>query len=726
MRVPALFGIVPVLALFACAAAAQTPARDFATYRPTTQAVRIEPSQAPVIDGDISDAVWNRAKPIDEFYQLEPQEGAAPSERTVVRVLYDENNLYFSVMAYDGGEVTARLKQRDGSLGDDDIVRIYLDPDMTRRNGYIFEVNPLSARREGLIQNNTDVFYQWNTLWSAKARILKNGWSAEVAIPFRSISYGSRTDWGFDLFRLIRRKSERIRWSSVNKVIASQDITRSGTLTGIHGIREGMGLDVQAFALSRYSRVWDAPHEGDGISFRPSGNIYYKVTPSLTGTLTYNTDFSDAPLDQRRVNTSRFNLFYPERRDFFLQDAASFEFGGGMLRTDPDPNAAPFFSRRIGIVNNQPVNILGGVKLSGEYEGIGIGAMSVGTARGGGADEQVLSVGRLTMPVLEESKLGMIVTNGNPTGLSDNTVVGGDFQFRDSALYGDKILQADFFFERSFDSKAGDDNAFGMRIDFPNEPWKGAFRFKQVGEHFKPALGWVSWPGIRDYRGYAAYRERLDDSFLRWWEVGVWTNLVTDLDNNIQTLFNYDVWFLFYTEAGDAFTLEAWEDRETTPAFNLPHAIAVPAGTYTMPTLHFRAETAPGRFLSTYFDLQHGGFYGGKLLQIDTTVTMRPNNTFAVSGRHITKQISAPGGNVAIHVASLDLSANVTPDMEVRSQVQYDNISKDLELSLRYRWEFEPGAELLVVLGDNATLAGNYYQSHASNFSVRLGKTFRL
>jgi hypothetical protein len=716
-------GLWAVLTL--TAAAAQAP-HDFSTWRPSTAAMHIAPSEAPKIDGDISDAVWAKAPAISEFYQLEPKEGVLADERTVVRVLYDDDNLYFAIQADDPAPVTARIKQRDGGIDSDDIIRIYLDPDLTRRNGYIFEINPLGARREGLVQNNADVIYQWNTLWSAKARITPQGWTAEVVIPFRSISYGHRHDWGFDLFRLVRQKNERIRWSSVNKTIGSQDISHSGTLTGIDGINNGLGIDVQAFALARARKTWDAPGNDSGFSFRPSGNLFYKITPSLTGTLTTNTDFSDAPLDTRRVNIGRFSLFYPERRDFFLQDAAAFEFGGAPVNANNDPNAAPFFSRRIGIVNDEPVNILGGAKLSGDYDGIGIGALSVMTAGGAGAGEQLLSVARVTASVLDESKLGFIITNGDPTGRSDNTVGGMDFQYRKSDFMGDKQLKADVYYEHSSSSTSGQGDAFGLQIDLPNEPWNSYFRFKQVGTDFDPALGFVSRPGIREYQGRIAYKDRPSGSFIRWWQTGLWSDMVTDLDNHIQSVFNYDPWFEVMTEAGDWALVEAFEDREVVPEFSLPHNIPVPAGTYMFATVHGRVETATGRLISAIVDVQDGGYYGGKLLQTDVTLNVNPNETLTVGARHLMQQISMPGGNVSIHVESLDTSVNFTPDMYVRAQVQYDNISKAAQLSVRYRWEFAPGTELLVVVGDDATLSGHYYQSHQSQLSVRLGKTFRL
>ncbi len=721
------FAVVFALGGCGTVARAQTPPnRDFATYRPTVKATRIDPSQAPVIDGDLSDPIWSKAQVIDEFYQSDPDEGAPGSQRTTVRILYDEDNLYIAVMAYDNqpDRILGRIKQRDGSLDSDDLIRIYLDPNMTRRNGYVFDVNPLGARRDGLLQNNSSILFEWNALWSAKARILANGWSVEMAIPFRSLSYDSHADWGLEIGRAVRRRNELIRWATVNKTISSNDISREGTLTGITRVREGLGLDVQAFALTRYSKVWDAPSDGTGLSVRPSGNIYYKVTPSLTGTLTYNTDFSDAPLDQRQVNISRFGLFYPERRDFFLQDASSFEFGGLVLGTDP--NAAPFISRRIGIVNDQTVNILGGAKVSGEYEGFGVGALSVLTAGGAGVGEQLLSAARVTMPVLTESKLGLIVTNGDPTGQSQNTVTGGDFQFHDSNLFANKIVQGDVYYERSFSNKVGQDDSFGLYANFPNEPWNGFLRIKQVGQNFDPALGFVSRPGIRNYQGDIVHRERFSDSTLRWMDTGVWFDLTTGLNNQIQSR-TYDSWVGFYTAAGDFFLLEDWVDTENVSGpFTIPHNIVVPAGDYTFNTMHFHVDTASGRLLSGGIDVQCCGFYGGRILQTNEYVNLNPNDTITIGASHLMQQISMHTGNVAIQVGSFDMSVNFTPDMMLRGQAQYDNISKDLQLSLRYRWEFEPGSELLVVLGDDATLSGPYYQSHVSQFSVRLGKTFRF
>jgi len=306
------------------------PERDFDVYQPTGKATRIQAVEAPIIDGDPSDAAWAKAVPIDEFYQLDPDTGQPGSEPTVVRFLYDETNLYVSIYAYDREpeNIVATNKSRDGMLGVDDTLRIYLDPQNTRRNSYYFEMNSLGARVDALIQNNTDYIKEWNTIWTGRAMRMDDGFSVEMAIPFRDLSYDpDKPDWVVEISRNIRRKGERIRWGAISAATSFSDISNSGTLTGITGINPGLGLDIQIYGSLRYRFDWQDPKR-ETTSFRAGGNAFYKITPLLTGTLTVNPDFSDAPLDVRQVNTTRFLLFQPETRDFFLQDVATFEFGG--------------------------------------------------------------------------------------------------------------------------------------------------------------------------------------------------------------------------------------------------------------------------------------------------------------------------------------------------------------------------------------------------------------
>ena len=293
--------------------------RDFETYRPRVRATRINEDEAPNIDGDLSDPIWQRAERIDEFYQVEPLNGAIPNQKTHAYILYDRKTLYIGIYAYDTEPdlIRASQLQRDLRLRDDDGVRVLIDPFGTYRNGFIFGVNPNGARADGLTQNNNQFLGEWDGIWSANAKIVDDGWMIEYAIPFQTISFdASLDDWNLQLIRVVRRTNEEIRWSNIDQNRSRIDLSNPGLLSGLDDISSGIGLEVQTFLAGATSYDWQT--DDVDFEFNPSGNAFYKITPSLTGSLTVNTDFSDAPLDARQVNTGRFSLFFPETRDFFL------------------------------------------------------------------------------------------------------------------------------------------------------------------------------------------------------------------------------------------------------------------------------------------------------------------------------------------------------------------------------------------------------------------------
>ena len=247
-----------------------------------------------------------------------------------------------------------------------------------------------------------------------------------------------------------------------------------------------------------------------------------------------------------------------------------------------------------------------------------------------------------------------------------------------------------------------------------------------MGDNFAPALGFVARPGIREYTGQIVNRTRFSDGYVRWVEAGTWWDIYTGLDNNLQSRFN-GAWTGAYTNDGDFFLFETWNDNEKVSApFTLPRNVVVPAGDFTFEVFHGRTETSLNRPVALIFDVQCCGFFNGQLLQTDTTLDIRPDSTFSFKLRHIMDAIDLPSGKVTINIGSLDAGVNFTPDMQLLAQAQYDNVSDQFGFSLRYRWEFSPGSELLVAAGDNATIAGGRYLSHESALSIRLGHTIRL
>jgi hypothetical protein len=710
-----------------------TPVRDFNTYMPTAKATRIETAEAPVIDGDISDPVWAKAEAVSEFYQIEPNTGQPGSERTELRFLYDADNLYIAVHAYDRepDQIRFTTKNRDGSFVADDGVRIYLDPLNTRRNAYHFIVNPLGARIDELIQNNTDFVRPWNTIWAARSRIVEDGWTVEIAIPFRDLSFDpTKPDWVIDFSRDIRRRNESDRWSSISAAQRPADISRAGTLTGITDINQGLGLDIQLYGSARYRFDWQQPQR-ETKSARLSGNAFYRITPQLTGTLTVNPDFSDSPLDLLQVNTTRFNLFQPETRNFFLQDTATFEFGGrgftiGGRGSDypyPPENASPFFSRNIGLANGLPVSLIGGTKLSGEYAGLGIGALSVVTnGTGDTKRSQVLSVARVTKTI-GESKAGILITNGDPTGRSKNTLAGADFQFRDSNWTPGKILQSDFYYQRSFSDTKGEDDSFGVAVNYPNEPIGVDVRFKQVGRNFFPALGFVNRTSIRQFDGVALYRRR--DLGWRWLDVGTSWYFVTSLNNHLESREN-SIWSGIALRSGDEFYVKAFDDYEDVPAtFKVAGKVPVPAGRYHWTNGSVSFQTAVVRPYSASLEVLCCSFYNGSYLRADFKTDFRANATFQLTPHYTFTHIDLPGGLLNIHAITTDFIISFTPDMQLVNQVQFDNVSERFALSMRYRWEYEPGQEIFVSVGQSALIPGEEFTPRSTQVVIRLGHTFR-
>ena len=300
---------------------------------PRVSLVRTE--TAPAIDGLLDDPVWKNAALIDDLTQVEPIEGAAPSQRTEVRILYDSNFIYFGIRCFDTepDKIIAKQLQRDADLGPDDRVLIVLDPYFDHRNGYFFVVNPLGVRRESLIENNSSVRDDWDGIWYAKSRIDEQGWTTEIAIPFKTIAFNqATTQWGFNVQRTIRRTNEQIRWAAPVQHKNATSIADAGVLEEIHDLDQGIGLDFKPYGKSTL-RTDDV--RGDGLDLDAGFDAFYKLTPSMTLALTFNTDFAETEVDERRVNLTRFPLFFPEKRDFFLQDSGIFAFGG--IRSNPLP-----------------------------------------------------------------------------------------------------------------------------------------------------------------------------------------------------------------------------------------------------------------------------------------------------------------------------------------------------------------------------------------------------
>lgn len=722
-------GIFGVIILAAAATAAAAEPVDFTTYTPRVEALRISADEAPVIDGDLSDPVWDKTLPLTTFYQVEPVDGGIPTQPTYAYVVYDDKNLYFGFRLYDDepARISRRELARDAELRDEDAIRVFLDPFGTFRNAYFFATNANGAKVDSLIENNSSFKKEWNTIWDVKVSVTDEGWFAEFKIPFQSIAIDpSRAEWNFQIIRTIRRTNEEVRWSNIDRSRGRIDLTAPGRLSGVSDVNSGLGLEAQLFAAGVTSYDWETGKTD--FAFDPSANIFYKITPSLTGSLTLNTSFADAPLDQRQVNTGRFDLFFPETRDFFLQDAQSFEFGGRVF-ADEAVNGLPFFSRNIGIVEGRPVDLIAGAKISGQLGPANVGALAVKTGDDSVYDGQYLFAGRTSFVVLGESKAGVVFTHGDPTGLTDNTVAGADFQYKNSTRWAGTLF-ADFTYLRSFDSDAGSDHFAGSEIAYRGNKWSWTTKFRNIGEDYAPRLGFANRTGVREYEINGFHTFRPNSGPLRFLETGSFVYIVTDLDD---TRVDSEIGGFATVEnrIGDKIDVSGFRGyTDIRDPFKIAGRLDVPAGEYDFTRFRIVADTSNARPVSIGVRYAGGGAFGGDFRLIGGRMRWRPSKHFNIGAGYDLTHFDLASGSLDVHVGTITSTIAVTAQMAIQTDIQYDNISEAFSFLSRFTWEPVPEREIFIALGHTALIEEDRFpqsfRAQGSSLAIRLGHTFRL
>ena len=394
-------------------------------------------------------------------------------------------------------------------------------------------MNPAGARVDGQISNNSEHFStDWDGIWDASARITPDGWVAEIAIPFKTLRFKpGQTVWGLNVERMIKRRNETDRWATPLRDNWVTNLSQAGRLEGIEGISQGRGLDIRPY-------VSGGSENSDG-KLQAGIDVFKNLTPNLNASVTVNTDFAETEADTRQVNLTRFPLFFPEKRAFFLEGAGVFE-----VAATNEESVLPFFSRRIGLLEGREVPILVGTKIVGRQSDYNIGVLDVQTRgvddfggdEGRRLDSQNLLAARVSRNIFRQSWIGGIVTHGNPAGTGQNTLVGADVRLATSEFRGNKNLSTSAFFLRTDDEASGKiDYAFGGNIDYPNDLWDVSFGWRQIGDDFNPALGFVPRQGIRRLSPGAAFKPRPGRFGIRQFDFQVQPVWVSDLHNVVQT-----------------------------------------------------------------------------------------------------------------------------------------------------------------------------------------------
>jgi hypothetical protein len=671
----------------------------------------------PVIDGVLDEAMWSTIPPITEFRQRDPVDGGTPSERTEVRIAYDSGHLYFGFVLYDSepGAIRRSILHREGRIDQDDHVWIVLDTYHDGRNAYIFEVNPFGTQGDALFTDESLGMNDWNWegVYESEARITDSGWTLEVAIPFTTIRFSEAQapTMGIAIRRAIRRKNEQVFWPHIPQRFRGgiTQVSQFGTLTGLQDLRRGRHMELKPFVIGGVQKRSSSP---DTDVLRDIGvDFKYGITSNLTMDLTWNTDFAQVEADNVEINLTRFNLFVPEKREFFLERAGLFAFGNAR-------DTEIFFSRRIGLTNE----ILGGGRVTGQVGKLSVGLLSLQTEDAvlGGVDTPGAnhSVVRVRADVLPRSTVGAIVTNVQD-GTSHNRVAGADTQLR---FWGSS--SADAWVAGVWDAQERRSSAASVAMSLRPQPfWSASADFLSVDEDFQPGLGFVRRRDMVKWGGNVAWTPRFESStWARSLVMSLGGDRTDGQDGSRQSASQLLHNMLSFQAGGFAMV----NVRRSFERLDAPAAIqrrTLPAGDYTFTAVDGSIRTDQSRTLSGNVSAGHGEFWNGTRTQYGGGVMWKTGPYLTLTGSASRNDIDLPvvDGSFSTTVVGLDVLGALSRSLFANALVQWDDVSQTLQSSVRINWIHTPGSDLFLVLNSRYLTEGDPLDPRDSRWLNRTG-----
>lgn len=651
------------------------------------------------LDGRLDEPAWAKSQSVS-LTQQAPVPGGASAYSTTVRALVTSQGVYFGVRCEDPdpNRIVTHTLQRDGDFSSDDMVSLVLDTLGDGRTAYLFQLNALGAQADGLVSGPESLSLDWDGLWETAVSRDERGWTAEVFLPSRTLRFDpSQNPWNLNVERFVARERMTLRWASPILDAKFPDMARSGLLDGMKGLDRGSGLSITPYLSA--IRETDFPNRSTHVKVRGGLDVAVPVSNQLSGMLTYRPDFAETEVDARQINLTRFQLFFPEKRSFFLEGSNQFQFGiglGGVF--------VPFFSRTIGLVNGEPITLDGGGKLLGRVGPVSVGALSVHQQASQEGKATTLSAARVNWDLNEHLRIGAIGTHGDPTGLGTNRLTGVDSVWQTSRLFGDKLFLVGVWGARSEGTTVpkGDADGYGFKIDYPNDLWDVKFVFNRFGEAMNPAMGFLPRPGTRQMDFGMAYQPRPSSPRWNWIRQAFFefeASRVLDLSGNIQSESMFTAPINFRNQAGDHFEVNWAPERQViTEPFEISKGVVVPAGDYRFNRYRFEVISSPSRTWQAGITLWNGDFYGGRLLQWIQTLgwnaqdghirmTLKTENDFA----------RLPWGNFVQRMIQLKGEYAWSPHLILSGFLQYDTESQRLGSNLRLRWTLKPGVEAFFV-----------------------------
>ncbi len=698
---------------------------DAGLERPTLAAARVD--RAPVVDGDLSDAAWQEAEAGTNFMQHEPLDGVPATEQTEVRVVLAGSTLHFGITAFDADPdaIVAREMERDSRVFQDDSIILLLDTFHDRRNAYTFETNLNGARSDTLVTDEgRDLNLEWDGIWSVAARRTPFGWTAEIAIPISTLRFDpAAAAWGFNVQRYIAHKREMTHWSGLPREVGvlgqvgSQrqpvhQVSMAGELTGLTGIEQSAELQIKPWVIGDVG-------EDPRLDLSPATDgdygldLKWGVMRSLALDLTWNTDFAEVEVDELQTNLTRFSLYFPEKRDFFLENAGIFDFGPPHRRFYQPPVLKAFFSRRVGLDAGRQVPIDWGARLTGRVGGWDVGVLRVATA-GARLDDatapaNAFSVARLKRNVGSRSSVGAMVTETAPDGAPANRVAGVDFVYKPRP----KLTLGGFWSssgpseepsasEAPDGSADGGEGAWGMNFDYQGRTVTVYLDGQEIEEDYNPGAGFILRRNVRHLNPMIQWLPRIERGFVRSWFTELNVDYYETLDEG-----ELETRRIEFSPIGMRMTSEdRWRIGYVHETENLvaPFKIAgvvIPPGRYEFSTTELAMFTNQSRVLGVRGRVGIGDFYDGTQTSLRATFNLRLSKHVQTETRWTLNDVELPAGAFDVGLYSQVVDFTFNPNLRLNTVLQYNDLSGELGTNIRLHWIYRPGSDLFLVYNEN-------------------------
>jgi hypothetical protein len=696
-------------------------ARAVSEDRPSVQAL-VRPQVTISLDGKLDEPVWREA-PAIHLVQQSPKPGAATPYDTEVRVIVTGDRIYFGFQCKDPDprHVSIHTMRRDETMGrdgatkTDDTVSIILDTYGDRRTGYFFQINAAGTRTDGLISDPQSASLDWDGIWDARTARTADGWSAEIVIPSRTLSFTRGLDqWGLNFERYVPRERMALRWSSPTLDSFLYDLSRTGTLAGLNDLQQGKGIEFAPYGIGKTKEFYgESPRSWQGAV---GGEVTWKATPQLVTVLTVNTDFAETEVDTRQINLTRFPLFFPEKRAFFLEGANQYDFGLGL--GGESPQFIPFFSREIGLLDGEQIPINAGVKLNGRVGKWNLALLDVQTRETFVSQQVVedlglpssrvpstnLLAGRISYDFNENLRVGTMFTNGDPAGFRRNTLVGVDAIWRTSKFRGNKnLLLGAWSATTQGDVGPGSKTGWGFKIDYPNDLWDCNTSVNQYGDALDPLLGFLPRPGVRRTDAGCAYQPRPSkDGPFRWIRQEFFENQYTRFTDSRGIVESWEYFMAPVNvrfETGDRFEFNWNPHGETLLApFEVAPGVVIAPGSYDFTRWRLEAQTSEHRPLQFGATTWFGTFYNGHLTQWENYLRWTsPRGKVQLDLDTENDFGHLPTGNFVQRLWSVRAAYAWNPNLVLSSFIQYDTGSQNVGTNTRLRWTIKPGNDLFIV-----------------------------